>query len=109
MADENKDRLVWMNGQTIPSSAARLPVDDHGVLYGLGFFETFRTSVGYPHHCDRNCRRLLGACATAHIKVPASFLVCDETRLRHAVCLLLRENRMSDGVFRYTVTAGPPS
>jgi 4-amino-4-deoxychorismate lyase len=109
MADEIRERIVWLNGQTLPASAARLAADDHGFLYGLGFFETFRTNGGYPHHCDRNCRRLLEACGTAHIRVPASFLVCDATRLRHAVGLLLRENRMPDGVFRYTLTAGAPA
>lgn len=109
MADETTDGLVWLNGHTLPASAARLPVDDHGVLYGFGFFETFRTSGGYPHRWDMHRRRLLAACGTAHIRVPASFLVHDEGRLEHAVRLLLRDKRLSDGVVRYTLTAGPPA
>lgn len=112
VADEitsTQQRIVYLNGQTPPASEARLSLDDHGVLYGLGFFETFRTSGGYPHHWERHRRRLLQACATAHIKVPSSFLANDEARLREAIQCLLSRNGLNDGVFRYTVTAGPPS
>ena len=39
---------VYLNGQIVPAVGAGLPVDDHGVLFGAGFFETFRTSGGRP-------------------------------------------------------------
>lgn len=93
----------------VPFSEAGLSLDDHGALYGLGFFETFRTSGGWPHHWERHRRRLFQACATAHIKVPSSFLAHDEAQLRAVVRCLLERSSLKDGVCRYTVTAGVPS
>ncbi len=38
--------VVWYNGSLIPSRAARVPVDDLGLQYGYGFFETLRADGG---------------------------------------------------------------
>jgi len=97
---------VYFNGEIIPAGDARLPIDDQGVLFGLGFFETFRTSGGRPHHWKYNRRRLEPACATAGIAVPATFLAADESRLRDVVRQLLDGSEHGDAVFRYTITAG---
>jgi 4-amino-4-deoxychorismate lyase len=99
-------RLLFFNGLMLDADEARLPVTDTGVLYGYGFFETFRTSGGRPHHWHFNQARLRQACATAGIALPPKFLANDEARLREVVTHLLREHKMSDAVFRYTVTAG---
>lgn len=98
-------RTVYCHGRILPAAEARLPIDDWGVLYGLGFFETFRTSGGQPHHWNFNHARLAQACAAAGIAMPPNFLATDETRLRETIRTLLRENKMSDAVFRYTLTA----
>lgn len=100
---------VYLNGQIVPAGAARLPADDHGVLFGLGFFETFRTSGGRPLLWDQHRRRLRQACAVARIKLPPDFLAADEARLRGTVAALLENHGLTDAVFRYTVTAGNPS
>lgn len=100
---------VYFNGRILPAAEAHLPIDDAGTLYGLGFFETFRTSGGRPHQWDFHRARMAQACITAGITMPPTFLVCDEARLRETVRVLLREHGMSDGVFRYTLTAGRAS
>jgi len=33
--------LAYSNGKLVPAASAVFAADDHGVLYGLGFFETF--------------------------------------------------------------------
>lgn len=101
--------IVYLDGQLTPAPAAALPLDDAGVLYGLGFFETFRTSGGHPHHWNFNRARLANACVVAGIQLRGDFLAADEARLRESVTGLLRENKMSDAVFRYTITAGKAS
>jgi 4-amino-4-deoxychorismate lyase len=101
-------RTVYHNGRMVAAADAALPFDDWGAQYGLGFFETFRTSGGRPHHWKFNRTRFERACAIAGIAVPPAFLAIDEARLREEVRLLLRENQVSDAVFRYTVTAGRP-
>lgn len=98
---------VYFNGQRSARTEARFASDDRGVLYGFGFFETFRTSGGRPHHWRYHQRRLAAACATAGIALPATFLARDEPRLRETVRAMLREAGVADAVFRYTVTAGP--
>jgi 4-amino-4-deoxychorismate lyase len=98
---------VYWNGRLCRSGA--IPVDpaDHGLLYGVGFFETFRTSGGEPHDWARHGRRLEGACAVAGIVPPAGYLVGGGKRLRRFVRALLKAHGLDDGVFRYTITAGP--
>jgi len=104
MADSRHS--IYFNGQIVPPAAARLLVDDRAVLFGLGFFETFRTSGGRPHHWTYNRRRLEQACATAGITIPANFLCANTLRLHEVVSQLLHETGLPDAVFRYTITAG---
>lgn len=101
--------VVYCDGELMAAPTARLPIDDTGVLFGLGFFETFRTSGGRPHHWHLHRARLEQACATAGISVPSNFLCREEERLREVVRVLLRENGLSEAVFRYTLTAGRSS
>lgn len=106
MADLPPAALVYLNGVVLPAVDARLPVNDRGLLYGMGFFETFRTSGGRPHGWSYHRERLTRACATAGLKVPASFLARDDAKLSEIVRRLLVAHGIADAVFRYTVTAG---
>lgn len=106
---ENLPATVYLNGRFLPTTAAQLPINDAGLLYGLGFFETFRTSGGRPHHWSFHRARLEQACAMAGISLPEDFLALSEMRLREVVKTILRENKMEEAVFRYTLTAGETS
>lgn len=98
--------IVWFDGAFVSAEAARLPIDDRGVQFGLGFYETFRTSGGRLHHWRYHRERLEGACAMAGIKLPVDSLAFDEAKRQAVVQRLLAEHGASDAVFRYTVTAG---
>lgn len=100
------EAAVYFNGEIVAAAHAHLPIDDRAVLYGSGFFETFRTCGGRPHHWDVHRRRLEQACATAELALPKSFLALNEDRLREVIQTLLQQHGSSDAVFRYTVTAG---
>ena len=39
---------LWHNGELRGSDEVCIPVSDHGFLYGMGLFETFRTFDGKP-------------------------------------------------------------
>lgn len=111
MADDKKQsrgRIAYSNGR-VQRGVVRVRPDDHGLLFGLGFFETFRTSGGRPHHWQWHRRRLDAACAMTGIALPPEFLAADEARLRRVLPRLLDEQGLVDGVFRYTVAAGPPA
>lgn len=112
MADpmsQSGESLVYFSGRDVPIAEARVPISDHGVLYGIGFFETFRTSGGRPHAWPRHRRRLEAACRRAGIVLPATFLAGDEERMTAVIRRQLAARGLSEAVFRYTVTAGVPS
>ncbi len=97
---------VYFNGKLLPAADAGLSISDRAVLFGIGFFETFRTSGGRPHHWSFNLARLRRACATAGVAIPAGFLAEDEGRLREVVRQMLAAKGEVDAVFRYTLTGG---
>lgn len=92
--------ICWMNEELLPAEELRISPYDHGFLYGLGFFETFRTYEGnvflFPEHMERLRRAL----ADYRIELPYS----DEEILL-AVHSLYRANG-EDGYCRLNVSAG---
>ena len=97
---------VYLNGKIVSAEHAHVSALDQGFLYGVGFFETFRTSGGRPHHWSYNRERLGSSCTKAGLVLPETFLGRDESKLTHTVTDLLRLGEASEGVFRYTVSAG---
>lgn len=53
--------VVWLNGRLVPEAEAHLPARDQGLLYGFGFFETFRVHRGRPLHLAEHLARLAAA------------------------------------------------
>lgn len=92
---------VGWNGTTVQAREAVISVYDHGFLYGLGLFETFRTYGGRPYLLERHMDRLRGGCAELGIRFGMS---SDEVRAWTSD--LLRENGLIDGYVRLTVSAG---
>ena len=43
---EKKPEMVWFDGRICRAAEARLPINDEGVRYGFGFFETLRAESG---------------------------------------------------------------
>jgi 4-amino-4-deoxychorismate lyase len=98
--------LAYLNGQYVDAASAALPAGDHGVLYGLGFFETFRTAGGRVRRWPSHRARLEAACSHAGIAFSKTRLASHESALDEAVARLLAAHGWSDAAFRYTVTAG---
>lgn len=93
--------LCWMNGQYIEDTELKISPFDHGFLYGLGFFETFRTYNGKPAFLQEHLERLHGALATYRIDFPYSL---DE--VAKVVAQLNDVAEDEDGYFRVNVSAG---
>lgn len=94
-------KYVMMNGQLTETTKAAIPVMDHGFLYGMGLFETFRTYGGKPSLLSRHLRRLSQGCEELGIPFRE-----EEHRLELLIHELLEANGLSDGYIRYTVSAG---
>lgn len=93
--------LCWMNGEYIDSSQLRISPFDHGFLYGLGFFETFRTYEGKAPFLPEHMKRLETALQHFHIQLPYTM---EELQV---VIERLNEASGGDGYFRLNVSAGP--
>lgn len=97
---------VFLNDRLVPADDARLPALHSGVLNGIGFYETFRTSGGRPHLWAYHWARLEQACARVGAALPGESVARDLGRLSRVIQQMLRDAGESDAVFRYTVFAG---
>ena len=93
--------LIYVNGQYVESSEARISPYDHGYLYGLGVFETFRIYNGHPFLLDDHYDRLIDALDTLQIKW---------TKTKDEVMLILKnlivKNKLEHAYVRFNVSAG---
>lgn len=93
--------LCWMNGAYMPADELKISPFDHGFLYGVGFFETFRTYDGHVFLFQSHMERLKRALDEYRIAMPYT----DEEIL--AVVEKLDEAAGgTDGYFRLNVSAG---
>ncbi|MFF2484479.1 aminotransferase class IV [Paenibacillus sp. NPDC058071] len=93
--------IIGINGSQTEAGKAVISVYDHGFLYGMGLFETFRTYDGEPYLLDRHLDRLAEGCAQLGIRYEP-----DERALRAQFAELLTANGLDDGYVRLTVSAG---
>lgn len=92
---------VALGGVVMDAGQAVISIYDHGFLYGLGLFETFRTYGGRAYLLERHLRRLEAGCLSLGIRYKA-----DQTALEASIAKLLQANELKDGYVRLTVTAG---
>lgn len=92
---------VGLNGSIMEASEAVISVYDHGFLYGLGLFETFRTYGGRPFLLERHLRRLQEGCEQLGIRYRG-----EQGEIERQVEELLAVNGLTDGYVRLTVSAG---
>ncbi|MDM5186542.1 aminodeoxychorismate lyase [Bacillus sp. DX4.1] len=93
--------LIYVNGSFVEASEAKISPYDHGYLYGLGVFETFRIYKGHPFLLDDHYERLMAALSTLHIQ-------WEMTRddVLHILQELLVRNELDHAYIRFNVSAG---
>lgn len=93
--------IVYIDGEYLPHSEARISPLDRGFLHGFGAFETLRSYNGKIFMLDDHVKRLKGALHSLNIKPPR---VIDN--LQEILGRLLKLNKLRDARLRATVTAG---
>ncbi|WP_035690490.1 aminodeoxychorismate lyase [Bacillus atrophaeus] len=95
--------MIYLNGQFIEEKEASLSPFDHGFLYGIGVFETFRLYEGRPFLIEWHLERLERAAKDLQIK----YRITKE-ELTDMVDNLLRLNHIEDGNarVRLNISAG---
>ena len=92
---------AWMNGEYVKADELRISPFDHGFLYGLGFFETFRTYDGKPFLLTEHVQRLKKALEEYRMDVHL-----DVDTLKGIIEELNKRSGGEDGYFRLNVSAG---
>ncbi|WP_144704856.1 aminodeoxychorismate lyase [Fictibacillus phosphorivorans] len=92
---------IYLNGKVVSKDEAMISPYDHGFMYGLGAFETFRTYDGFPFLIQEHLNRLSEALDELNIN-----LVLDADTVIEMVNTLLSKNKMTDAYFRLNVSAG---
>jgi branched-chain amino acid aminotransferase len=61
---------IWMDGRVMDASEARIPVTDHGFLYGDGVFEGVRVRAGGVFRLDDHLARIMLSARAIGIEPP---------------------------------------
>ena len=96
--------IVFLNGEFIESSKAKISVFDHGFLYGDGVYETLLVKNKKILFWDEHWSRLKNSICITHLKLDFS---SDE--LRKISEKLVQKNNFSDARLRITLTRGKNS
>jgi branched-chain amino acid aminotransferase len=93
--------VVWLDGELVDLEAARVPVIDHGLLYGDGLFEGMRIYGGRVFRLDRHLERLEAGARALALDLPGG-----TARLRDVVLATARAHGGSEAYVRLIVTRG---
>lgn len=83
---------IYLNGEFLPRSEARLSIDERGFIFGDGVYEVTRVVEGALFESGRHLRRLARGLADMRLSPTESMADIEDISLR-----LLKENAMTDG------------
>lgn len=92
---------IYLNGQIVSGEEAKISVFDHGFMYGLGLFETFRVYQGHPFLLDDHLQRL----RTSLEELRINWAMTND-QVYEILNELLVKNNLQDAYIRLNVSAG---
>lgn len=93
--------ICWLNGCIMPTAEARIPVQDHGLLYGDGVFEGIRFYRRRPFRLAAHLDRLWLSARAIELVIPE-----PAASLAEAMDELIAAQDAEDGYLRLVVTRG---
>lgn len=97
-----RECLVYINGEFLPKSQAKISVFDHGFLYGDGVFEGIRSYDGRVFKLDEHIKRLYESAKSIGLDIPMS-----QAELKKTILDAMRTNDLrKDAYIRVVVTRG---
>ena len=96
-----RDAVVWLDGRVVEIGEARIPVTDHGLLYGDGIFEGIRVYHGRVFRLDRHLARFAAAARQIGLVLPGG-----PEAAREIVLATLRAYGHSEAYARLIATRG---
>jgi branched-chain amino acid aminotransferase len=92
---------VWLDGRVVEGSEARIPVTDHGFLYGDGIFEGMRVWSRRLFRFEEHLARLGAGSRAIGLEIPGGL-----GAVREAVTQTVRAHGQPDAYVRLIVTRG---
>jgi branched-chain amino acid aminotransferase len=92
---------VFLNGEMVEESAARVAAGDRGLLLGDGLFESLRAYRGKVFRLAAHLQRLRASAAFLRLTVP-----CEDAQIEKSVAELVRLNSCAEAYVRITLTRG---
>ena len=92
---------VYIDGQIVDESDAKISVFDHGLLYGDGVFEGIRFYEGRVFRCEEHIRRLFASAKAIALNIGHS-----PEDITEAMMETILANKLRDGYVRLVVTRG---
>ncbi len=96
-----REPVVYLDGQFVPKSEAKVSVFDHGLLYGDGVFEGIRAFDGYVFKLAEHVDRLYESAKCLELDIGIGKEAMNET-----VVETLRRNDLRSAYIRLVVTRG---
>ncbi len=97
----SSELLIYLDGEFVKKSEAKISVFDHGVLYGDGVFEGIRAYNGRVFRLKEHIDRIFAAAKTIFLDIPLS-----KEELTEVVVETCRKNQLKDAYIRLVVTRG---
>ena len=92
---------IWLDGELVDESEAKISVFDHGLLYGDGVFEGIRFYNRRVFRLEEHIRRLFDSAKAIVLEIPWT----QEEVIRYVV-ETVAANGLDDGYIRLVVTRG---
>ncbi|GAK69741.1 D-amino-acid transaminase [Agrobacterium rubi] len=95
------DRIVYLNGEFLPESEAKLSIFDRGFLFGDGIYEVTSVIDGKLIDSDLHMARLQRSAGEIDITLPVTTQQIVEAERR-----LIRDNNLTEGLIYLQLTRG---
>ncbi|HSH38433.1 MAG TPA: branched-chain-amino-acid transaminase [Chthoniobacterales bacterium] len=96
-----KQSTIYIDGEFLPESEAKVSVFDHGLLYGDGVFEGIRFYNGRVFRLEEHHDRLWDSARSICLDIPMT-----KEEMTAALLETVRQNGLRDGYIRQIVTRG---
>jgi len=96
-----KESIVYIDGDYLPESEAKISVFDHVVLYGDGVYDTCCAWSGKIFKLDQHIDRFFDSAKAVAIEIPVS-----KSKLKEVIITTVRKNELRSAYIKMIVTRG---
>jgi len=101
LSTTREEAVVFINGDYVPESEAKISIFDHGLLYGDAVFDTMCSWGGRIFKLERHLNRLSASLHAVRLEIPYA-----HHELRDAVVKTVAMNQLQNAYIKILVTRG---